>query len=83
MTFVRLRLNRRRILVPYVGKIPETGAGVKGVTGILSKRLIKAVLSSACFSGTICYLAEDSPTFASLPKAHEVVSRYVVYRKSL
>lgn len=82
-TLLRLKLNRKRLLVVYVGKVDTTGPKIKGVTAMLALRL---AINTARYPETyplVCYLAEGSPTYASLPKNRRLYSQYVVYRRTI
>jgi hypothetical protein len=77
----RLRRNRRRLLLPYVGKVSGATA-IKGVAGILVNRLLLAIEKHRQ-DYIACYLAEGSPSYATLPPARRHHAKYVLYAKEI
>lgn len=72
----------RRMLVVYIGKVERPDLSVKGVTGLLGYQLTWNALIHLCPGALICYLAEDSPTYRSLPPHLPRISEYGMFRKS-
>lgn len=81
LTLLRLKLNRSRMLIPYVGK--TNVAGVKGVAAAMGRQLVKNALRYRTHRALVCFLAEGSPSYATLPPERRTVARYVLYRKLL
>lgn len=80
-TLIKLKRNRQRLLIVYIGKTKDSDR-VKGVAGALLGRLMMAIRKHR--QGYLaCYLAEGSPSYATLPKRHRHHASYALYSKRL
>jgi hypothetical protein len=78
--FLRLKFPFfRRMLVVYIGKVERPELDVKGVTGLLGWQLTLNSLRYFSRNALICYLAENSPTYRSLPAGLKRVAEYTLY----
>ncbi len=81
--FIRLRLNFKTFLIPYMGKVtaPE-GEEIKGLMVKLSKKLSLPVL--LCRRTLICYQSPESPSRRPIdPELLTHYAQYVLYGKKL
>ncbi len=67
------------MLVVYIGKVERPELDVKGVTGLLGWQLTLNSLRYFSRNALICYLAENSPTYRSLPAGLKRVAEYTLY----
>lgn len=83
MLLMKLRLNFKTLLIPYMGKIPgPNGEDIKGIFLKFSKLITIGV--AAATKTLVCYQSEDSPSRRPLdPKLQELYARYVLYGKNL
>lgn len=76
-----LKSNQKDPVILYTGKIEGTAA--RWSVMALGRRLMQNLIELDAKTCRICYLAEGSPTFLSLPKSAKVVSKYGLYEKPL
>lgn len=80
---IRLRLNFKTLLMPYMGKTKgPKGEEVKGIFIKVSKMLSYGVLAAE--KGLVCYQSPDSPSKRPIdPELVEEYAKYVLYGKKL
>lgn len=84
VTFLKLRCPwGRRLLITYIGKVDVPGFNSKGVAGLLGAQLGLSALRYRKNEVYLNYLADDSPTFASLPRDFCKVADYVLYERAV
>jgi hypothetical protein len=77
----QLKKNRGRLLVLYIGKKPSSPLPWLGAA--LGKKITDEGIRQGYTSALICYLAEKSPIFTSLPSNLRTVSHYVLFQKEM
>lgn len=80
---IRLRLNFKTLLMPYMGKTKgPNGEDVKGIFIKVSKMLSCGVMAAQ--KGLICYQSPDSPSKRPIdPELVKEYAKYVLYGKKL
>lgn len=85
LTLVKMRLNHKRLLIMYLGKVPtKDGREIKGVQSMVAKRLtiLRKILPNK--QTLICYLSKDSPAKNSFrPEFLVPYSEYTLWEKDL
>ena len=83
LLLLKLRLNFKTLLMPYMGKVAgPNGEDVKGVFLKVSKLLTRGVLISG--KSLICYQSPDSPSRRPMdPDLLKQYAKYVLYGKKL
>lgn len=76
-----LKRHHGRLLVLYIGKKPSSALPWLGAA--LGKKITDEGVRQGYESAYICYLAEKSPIFTSLPGDLREVSRYALFEKDL
>ena len=83
-TAIALRMSAsRRILIPYVGKVPGTEFP-RGVTAILGHQLMRNIQASRRTKDhqiLSCYLSTDSRAYGAIPNDSRVFARYAVFER--
>lgn len=83
-TLLRLKLNFKRLLIMYVGRLPAPGGQeFKGIQSLVAKKMNLPVALSIP-ELYICYTAEDSPALKSYKEDQkEMLAQYGIWGKSL
>ena len=83
MLMVRFLLNRKRLLITYVGRLEKVdGEEVKGVQSLVSKHLGFYVWLFRIKQVFVCYRAEESAANRSFDKSNEkVIAEYGMYQR--
>ena len=83
LLLVKLRLNFKTLLIPYMGKVPgPNGEDIKGIFLKFAKLVTVGVATAN--KTLVCYQSEDSPSRRPLdPKLSKHYASYVLYGKKL
>ncbi len=83
-TLLRLKMNFKRLLIMYVGRLPAPdGKEFKGIQSLVAKKMTLPVALSIP-ELYICYTAEDSPALKSYKEDQkEMLAQYGIWSKRL
>ncbi|MBY0516404.1 MAG: hypothetical protein K2P81_05820 [Bacteriovoracaceae bacterium] len=83
-TLIQIKLNFRRLLIMYVGRLPApNGDEFKGIQSLVAKKMTIPVAISLP-QLWICYTAEDSPALKSYKEDQkEIKAKYALFIKDL
>src|SRR5262249_13483399 len=81
MTLLRLKRNRERLLVLYIGR--KSGSKTPWLTFAMGQAITQEAVRRGYHSADICFLGEKSPAYVGLPSKHSTIATYALFEKQI